>query len=79
MELNAMSMHLRIDPILCDGYGQCAELVPELIELDDWGYPIVADVPVSRELGGVAQLAVAMCPRRAVALDRRRVVEGTLR
>ena len=30
-----------VDRIACDGFGMCAELLPELIELDDWGYPIV--------------------------------------
>jgi len=24
-----MSMKLRVNPILCDGYGHCAELLPE--------------------------------------------------
>jgi len=28
---------LGIDRIKCDGHGVCADLVPELIELDDWG------------------------------------------
>jgi len=32
---------LGIDRIKCDGHGVCADLVPELIELDDWGYPII--------------------------------------
>ena len=38
--------HLRVNPILCDAYGHCAELLPELITLDEWGYPIIADGPV---------------------------------
>src|SRR5256885_9866229 len=32
---------LVVDRIKCDGRGLCAELLPELIRLDDWGYPIV--------------------------------------
>jgi ferredoxin len=32
---------LRVNPTLCDGVGYCAEIVPELITLDDWGYPVV--------------------------------------
>ena len=32
---------LTIDRIACDGYGMCAELLPERIDLDDWGYPII--------------------------------------
>ena len=35
-----------IDRIACDGFGMCAELLPELIELDDWGYPIVKSAAV---------------------------------
>ena len=38
---------IRIDPIMCDGHGLCAELLPEHIRLDDWGYPIVDAEPVA--------------------------------
>jgi ferredoxin len=70
MEMNTMSTVLRLDPILCDGYGHCAELLPELIDLDDWGYPIVASDPLPAELVPAARRAVSMCPRLALALDR---------
>ena len=30
---------LSVDPIACTGHGVCADMLPELIELDDWGYP----------------------------------------
>ena len=40
-----MSVRLRVNPIACEAHGMCAELLPEWIELDDWGYPIVADEP----------------------------------
>ena len=36
---------LRVDPIACDGRGLCAEVLPELITLDDWGFPIIAAGP----------------------------------
>ena len=36
-----MSFRVRLDPIACDGRGVCAELLPERIELDDWGYPMI--------------------------------------
>ena len=32
---------LMVDPIACDGRGICAELLPGLITLDDWGFPII--------------------------------------
>jgi ferredoxin len=63
--------HLRVDPIQCDAYGHCAELLPELIELDEWGYPIVADRPIPPELVRDARRAVNACPRLALVLERR--------
>jgi ferredoxin len=75
MELSPMSRHLRINPILCDGFGQCAELLPELIELDEWGYPIVSDARVPASLEAEARQAIALCPRLALTLERRRAVQ----
>jgi ferredoxin len=65
-----MSMKLRVNPILCDGYGHCAELLPELVELDEWGYPIVPREPVARSLELAARHAVKMCPRLALSLEK---------
>lgn len=67
---------LRVDPIACDGHGLCAELFPEGIALDDWGYPIVDDVDVAGKLEQHARRAVAACPTRALRLqsDARRSV-----
>ena len=61
---------LRVNPIRCDAYGHCAELLPELITLDEWGYPIVADAPVPRRLEGDARRAVSLCPRLALLLEQ---------
>jgi ferredoxin len=61
---------LRVNPTLCDGVGYCAEIVPELITLDDWGYPIVDSRAIdSNELLRHAQRAVATCPRLALLLE----------
>jgi ferredoxin len=61
-------VEIAIDRIRCDGRGLCAELVPELIRLDDWGYPIIATGPVPEHLVSHAQKAVASCPVLALAL-----------
>jgi ferredoxin len=61
---------LRVDPIACDGHGLCAELFPERIRLDDWGFPIVADDGVPAALERHARRAVAECPMRALRLER---------
>ena len=53
---------IAIDRIACDGHGLCAELLPELITLDDWGYPIVAPGPVPGQLEEHARRAVTFCP-----------------
>ena len=59
---------LHVDRIRCDGYGMCAELLPELIELDDWGYPIVRPGAVPDELLDHAVRAVDVCPLLALHL-----------
>ena len=63
---------LRLDPIACDAHGLCAELLPEHIRLDDWGYPIVAEEPVPPGHAALARRAVAACPTLALVLEARR-------
>jgi ferredoxin len=60
---------LAIDRIACDGYGSCAELLPEMIALDDWGYPIVRPGPVPADLLAHARMAVDTCPVLALRLE----------
>jgi len=62
---------IAIDRIRCDGHGVCAELFPEMIELDDWGYPIIAAPGVLEELRGHARRAVNSCPMLALRLRTR--------
>jgi ferredoxin len=66
-----MSEHLRVNWIACKAHGMCAELLPERITLDDWGYPIIDDRPVPPELEAHARRAVAACPTLALTLARR--------
>ena len=61
---------LHVNPILCDGHGLCAELLPERIELDEWGYPMVDGAAVPRSLEPHARRAVAACPVLALRLER---------
>jgi len=61
-------LRLVIDPIACDGHGLCAELLPERIELDEWGYPILAPDPIGPALEKHARRAVVACPKLALAL-----------
>ena len=63
-----MSVTLRVNPIACEAHGLCAELLPERITLDEWGYPIVDGKPVSGELERHARRAAAACPTLALLL-----------
>jgi len=63
------AQRLVVDPIACDGYGICAELLPELIALDDWGFPMVAKGPVPPSLRAHARRAVRDCPKLALRLE----------
>jgi ferredoxin len=59
---------LAVDPISCDGHGLCAELLPELVRLDDWGYPMLDPRPVPPQLLDAAHRAVKACPTLALRL-----------
>lgn len=59
---------LRVDMIRCDAYGYCAELLPDMIDRDEWGYPIVTGVIDASRLGE-ARRAVVACPKLALRLD----------
>ena len=66
-----MSETLRVNPIACTGRAVCAELLPELIAMDPWGYPIVPRGELDDELVELARKAVAACPVLALTLEKR--------
>ena len=65
-------MLLRVNPIDCVEHGLCAELLPELIRLDDWGYPIIDSPDVPPELLRLARKAADACPTLALLLEEGR-------
>jgi ferredoxin len=68
----AIMSRLHIDWTRCDGRGLCTELLPELLDRDDWGYPMSRsgsrepEVPPAQQKYAVA--AVKRCPRLALRL-----------
>ncbi|HEY1592098.1 MAG TPA: ferredoxin [Solirubrobacteraceae bacterium] len=64
-----MSVRVRVNPITCEAHGLCAELLPELIRLDDWGYPIIDVADVPSDLIGLARRAVDACPTLALLIE----------
>lgn len=69
-------LELQVDRIACDGYGMCAELLPEMIQLDEWGFPIVRPGPIPTGLIGHARRAVDVCPVVALRLRAARRERG---
>jgi len=61
-------MILRLDPIACEGHGLCADLLPERIDLDEWGFPLLEPGPVPADVLRRARDTVAACPALALRL-----------
>ncbi|GAB7050328.1 ferredoxin [Catenuloplanes indicus] len=60
---------LRVNPIACVARGMCAELLPEQVKLDEWGYPILKGDPLPPQLVAHARRAIAECPTLALRSD----------
>jgi ferredoxin len=67
-----MSQRVRLNPIACEAHGMCAELLPERITLDEWGYPLIDDEPLPHALLSHAKRAAAACPTFALLIERER-------
>lgn len=78
----SQQLTLRVNPVACAGHGACAELLPELISQDEWGYPVLAGrdpaagsaVPAALERP--ARRAVAACPALALLLTTHPAAAG---
>lgn len=68
--MSRRGLELIVDPVACDGRGVCAEILPERIELDRWGYPLI-EGEVAPALYANAVRAVRSCPRQALHLVER--------
>jgi ferredoxin len=62
------AMKLEIDWTRCDGHGLCAELLPERIVLDEWGFPVLPGAAVDPADRQAVRRAVAACPALALRL-----------
>ena len=67
-----MSQRVRVNPIACEAHGMCAELLPERITLDEWGYPIVDGARMQGEEVKHAIRAAQACPTFALLVERER-------
>ena len=63
---------LHVDWTRCDGHGLCADLLPEVLTRDEWGYPLARQADGSLDLAPAleehARRAVDLCPLLALRL-----------
>jgi ferredoxin len=65
-----VTRRLRVNPIACEAHGMCAELLPERITLDEWGYPLIDGRPLEPRLVQNALRAAQSCPTFALIVER---------
>jgi ferredoxin len=59
---------MRVDWPQCKAHGLCAEIAPEIIHLDEWGYPVFDPGAVDPADLLTAKKAVQVCPTLALRL-----------
>jgi ferredoxin len=69
--MSRWSIELIVDPTACDGHGVCAEILPERIDRDPWGFPIIEQGKIAPPHFDHAVRAVRACPRQALHLVER--------
>ena len=72
--MRAAEHTLVLDPIRCDGHGLCHLAAPDLIGLDEWGYPLLPGAGLRASISpsdrAAARAAVDSCPVLALHLER---------
>ncbi|MDI1289413.1 MAG: ferredoxin [bacterium] len=65
---------LVLNPTVCDGRGLCHDAAPHLIDLDEWGYPILPGgqlrAVISHGDYRAAEDATHACPLLALHIER---------
>jgi ferredoxin len=60
---------VRVNPIKCTAFGFCAEFLPEVFDLDDWGYAWVQRPEMPLSLAEAARKAAKLCPTGAILVE----------
>jgi ferredoxin len=69
-------MRVRVNPITCEAHGLCAEMLPEWVQLDEWGYPVIDGDPLPHQLTAHAraqQQPARLWPSFSTVTDRGRL------
>ena len=63
-------MRVAVDRDACEANGVCADLVPEVFDLDDDDELHIAPGPVPESLADLVSHAVRSCPKAALRLEQ---------
>jgi ferredoxin len=70
--MTSHTTRLHLDWTRCDGHGSCIELLPDVLAVDDFGFPVARsgdrDPVVTRRDERAARHAVRNCPLLALRL-----------
>jgi ferredoxin len=67
-EAEDTGLRLTVDWTRCAGHGLCGHLIPDLVSLDEHGFPVVESKTVPQRLLRQAHQAIEMCPALALRL-----------
>lgn len=69
-----MNRTLVLNPTLCDGRGMCHDAAPDLIGIDEWGYPLLPGAQLRASIDKrdirAAEAATHACPLLALHIER---------
>jgi ferredoxin len=64
-----MARRLAIDWTRCDGHGLCAALLPQAVQRDDWGYPVIDLARAETASPAELNRTISACPSLALRLE----------
>jgi ferredoxin len=64
-----MTMRVLVDPALCEAYGVCAQLAPDVFEVDDGDVMHLLQERPSEGLREKVEQAVSSCPKGALRIE----------
>ena len=66
-----MTVHVRVDEVVCTGHGRCYALAPDVFGSDDYGHCaiLVPDGEVPIGLEAQARIGRDNCPEQAITVE----------
>lgn len=62
-------LRIRVNPIKCTAFGFCGEFLPEVFDLDDWGYAWLQRSEVPMSLEEAVYETARCCPTGAISVE----------